>query len=262
MRLKLLILIFALLIGVTYQQQVTAHEPESQRVASAQGGPTSTPAPVILPSGTATIQPATETPTRTPTSAGPGLIEAKNPDTNVRAGAGTDYDRVGQIQPGTRYVVRGRYFQWFQIEYPDAPTGIGWVHESVINLIGNPAEIPDLSFEELPTPDETLAAQQETLLAATLTPGGILQLTEQAQTTPQGVFTATPDVGQQPTLAPGQRLPTFTFPAFTPTPVSAANLRERVQVDSDGDSLPPIIPIAALGALGLMGLFISILRRF
>ncbi|MCI0710009.1 MAG: hypothetical protein L0154_07580 [Chloroflexi bacterium] len=261
MRIKITLLIIAIVIGMAIYNRASATESNGlHQEEVAQGGPTSTPAPVLLPTGSPTQPPPSETPTRTPTAAGPALVEAKNPDTNVRIGAGTDFDRVGQIQPGSRYVIRGRLFQWYQIEYPDAPSGVGWVHESVVNIIGDVAQIADLSAEELPTPDTTAASEQETLIAATQTPGGILQLTEQAETGPQGAFTATPVIGGEATLAPGERLPTFTFPPFTPTPVSTSNFRETVRVEDD-EGLPPIVPIAGLAALGLMGLFYSLLRN-
>lgn len=226
----------------------------------AQGGATSTPAQVILPTGSATAVPPTETPTRTPTSVGAAQIEAKNADTNVRAEPDITGARVGIIQPGTRYVVRGRLFEWYQIVFPDAANGIGWTHQSVVNIIGDEASIPDLSAEDIPTQDPAILSAEETLVAITQTPGALLTATAQSASRPDTVFTQAPQV-EASTLAPGQRLPTFTFPAFTPTPVAVADLRGRGVTATSDEAVPPLIPIAGLVAVGLAGLFISILRR-
>lgn len=262
----LLILVIVSLGILSISQPDSANADENQpqeQVNVAQGGATSTPAPVILPSGTATVVPPTETPTRTPTDAGPASVEAKNPDTNVRSGPDINNDRVGIIQPGEQYVVRAKRFEWYRIDFPNAPSGIGWVNKNVVNVIGDENNIPEISEEEVPTIDVAEAAQQETLLAATQTPGGLLTLTAEVFITPQGIFTAAPLIGDQPTLAPGQRLPTFTFPPFSPTPVPLQDLRGGpVNVDGEDPGVVPIVPIAGLAALGLMGLFISILRRF
>ena len=215
----------------------------------AQVGATSTPAPVILPTGSATPIPPTETPTRTPTNTGPAQAEAKNEGTNVRATADITASIAGVIQPGTRYVVRGRYFEWYQIVFPDSPNGIGWVHQSVVNIIGDEVAILDLTSEELPTQNPTEFAVEETLAALTRVPGGLLTATAQAQSQPGSVFTQAPQV-EAPTLAPGQHLPTFTFPPFTPTPVSVADLRGGSINVGEDEAVPPLIPIAALIGVG------------
>ncbi len=242
-------------------RQANAIENDSSPAENlAQGGATSTAAPVVLPTGSATPIPPTETPTRTPTDTGPAQAEAKNAGTNVRATADITSAIIGVIQPGTRYVIRGRYFEWYQIGFPDTPNGIGWIHQSVVNIIGDEASIPDLTSEELPTQDPFALAAEETLVALTQTPGGLLTATAESQSQPENIFTQAPQV-EAATLAPGQRLPTFTFPAFTPTPVPVADLRGGSIEVTDDEAVPPLIPIAGLIAVGLAGLFISILRR-
>lgn len=233
---------------------------------------TSTPQSVVLPTSTATDLPPTPTETRTPTPPGAVLIEAKGNDTNVRAGPDITDDRLGVIQPGTQYIVRGRRFEWYQIEYPDTPSRIGWVHQSVVNVIGDVSLILEIDPALLPTIDLTRASQQETLLAATSTPGGFLTLTAAVQITPEGIFTeeATPGRQNRPTLAPGERLPTFTFPPFSPTPLNVQAIQgvnittqedEGLSSILPGSTFAPIIPIAGMAALGLMGLFVSLFRR-
>jgi hypothetical protein len=227
---------------------------------AAQDGPTSTPASVNLPTNTPPPSSPTDLPTSTATISGPITLEARSPDTNVRAEPDITANRLGTIQPGNFYEVLSRRFEWFQIRYPDTPSQLGWVHESVVNISGDVAAIPELGEEQLPTTDPTLAAREETEIAVTQTPGAPLTLTAQAFITPEGIFTA--DVAPTSTLAPGQRLPTFTFPPFTNTPIRIEELRESpaaVQPNSSG--FPPIVPMVGLGALGLLGLLVGILRR-
>lgn len=227
---------------------------------------TSTPAAVQLPSGTPSAPPATETPTRTPTVSGSVFIEAKNADTNVRRGPDINEDRLGTIQPGTQYRVISRRFQWIQIEYPDTPGRRGWVYQDVINIIGDPNQIPEIDPELLPTIDPTQAAAEETELAATRTPGGFLTLTAAVQITPEGILTLPPTQrSERPTLAPGEKLPTFTFPPATFTPIATDNFQQEPEDNITsvlpGSTFAPIIPIVGLAGLGLMGLLISLLRR-
>lgn len=230
---------------------------------TAQGEPTATAGSVILPTATFTEEPPAPTATRTPTDTGSALVEAKNADTNVRAGPGTDTAPIGKIQPGERYIIRGRRYDWLQIDYPLTPTRVGWVYVGVVNIIGDESKIPILGLDELPTVDPAVLNAQNTLIAATLTPGGLLTLTAQASFTPQGIFTATPDAQQQRrTLAPGEILPTFTFPPFTHTPIPVQQLQSRpVATDAESNAFVPAIPILGLASLGLLGLFVAIFRR-
>lgn len=253
---------FLLLIAIgIWVVPVLAGDENLRQQADLRQFATATPGSVQLPTSTATATPPAPTATRTPTSQGPALIEAKNPDTNVRSGPDITNDRLGQIQPGERYVVTGRRFKWLRIQYPNTPTGVAWVFEDVVNIIGEADLIPELDLEQLPTIDPTEAANQETLIAATLTPGGVLTLTAQAFVTPQGVFTLDP-AATRPTLAPGERLPTFTFPPFTNTPIPIGDIQAPPPSNSnDSTQFAPAIPILGLAALGLLGIFIGIFRR-
>lgn len=231
-----------------------------EKPSAAQSRPTTTPASVNLPTNTPPPSSPTDLPTSTATISGPITAEAKSPDTNVRAEPDITSNRLGAIQPGNFYEVLSRRFEWFQIRFPDTPSQLGWVHESVVNISGDVAAIPELGEEQLPTTDPTLAAREETQLAVTQTPGSALTLTAQVFVTPEGIFTAA--AGPTSTLAPGQRLPTFTFPPFTNTPIRIEELRESpaaVQPNSSG--FPPVVPMVGLGALGLLGLMVGILRR-
>ena len=228
------------------------------RAHSAQGGDVRqqpTAVPLLFPTPTDTAGPPTETPTRTPTALGRPVVEAISEDTNVRAGPDINDDRVGQIQPGTQYPVLGKRFNWYQIEYADAPSGTAWVYSEVVHLTGDPGTIPELSLEDIPTVDPGFLGQQQTAEAIANTPGAAATLTAQVLITPTGIFTAAPE---ERTLAPGERLPTFTYPPYTPTPVAFPRTNPP-PVQAGG--VPPLVPILALGALGLMGLLVALLRR-
>lgn len=247
-------------VGVMYQWQPVAAEDNRTPTVVAQDD-RGTPAPVELPSNTPTATELPPTPTRTPTSQGRAFVEAKFPDANVRSGPGTDFDRLGVIQPGEQYFVIGRRFSWLQIEYPNSPTRTAWVFQDVVNINGDVNLIPDLNQADIPTIDPFLAAEAETLIAATQTPGGLLTLTAQADVSaPQGIFTATPEATT--TLAPGERLPTFTFPPFTNTPIPVDQFQAQTSVTvGEEEPFAPAIPVLGLIGVGIFGLLVGIFRR-
>ena len=227
--------------------------------ASAQGP--STPIPVNPPTATASPEPPTDVPTRTPTSLGPASAEALSDATNVRAQPDITGERLGQISPGQTYPIRGRFFEWLQILFPDSPSGIGWVHQSVVQILGDESLIPDLTVEQLPTEAPTIVTGRETAAVITQTPGGILTLTAQTFITPEGVFTVGPQAGDGPQPS-DPILPTYTFPAETATPIDLREISGQPTVaGEEAEGIPPIVPIAALIALGGLGLLISIVRR-
>jgi hypothetical protein len=215
-----------------------------------------TPVPLQFPTATEAFGPPTETPTRTPTSAGRPVVEALADATNVRAGPDISEARVGQIYPGMTFSVLGKRFQWYWIEFPDSPSGTAWVHESVVRVNGDAELIEEIDLESIPTVDPVVLAAQQTAEAITATPGAAATLTAEAQITPTGIFTAEPGAG--PALAPGQPLPTFTFPPYTVTPVIVPRTNPATPVDT---VLAPIVLILALGALGMAGFLVSLLRR-
>ena len=230
--------------------QVTRAEP------GAQASPTSIQ--LQFPTATETQGPPTETPTRTPTSEGRPWAEAVSEATNVRAEPDINGDRVAQIYPGTRYPILAKRFQWYQIEFPNTPNGIAWVHESVITVNGDETLIPEL--EEVPTSDPVYLAAQQTAEVLEQTPGALATQTAMSNITPTGVFTADPGEAA-PTLEPGAPLPTYTNPPYTPTPLVVPRTSTATTTTDDDSGLPPLVPIMALGALGLMGLLVAALRR-
>jgi hypothetical protein len=190
-------------------------------------------------------------------------VEALSSPTNVRSQPDITAEIVGQIGPGQTYAVIGKRFEWYQIQFPDAPGGVGWVHQSVVQIRGDPNLIPD--FSEVPTENPTITSGRGTAEAITRTPGGHLTLTAQARITPSGVFTVEPGaaaVGDNPNVpvSGNPLLPTFTFPAMTATPLDLTSLSGQTETTAN-EGLPPIIPIVGLLGLGSLGIFISILRR-
>lgn len=233
----------------------------SGAVPHADAQPQDTPVPLDFPTFTPLPGPPTETATRTPTSEGRPYIEALTEGTNVRAGPDINDPVLGKINPGTFYTVIGQRFDWFLIEYFEVPGGTAWVYSGVVALSGDESliEVYD-SVDTLPTSDPGLAAVQGTSAALTQTPGLDLTLTQQAQITPTGVLAEGDEAPvATATLAPGERLPTFTPPANTPTPVIIPSANPSTSGQTSG--IPPLLPVMALGALGLMGLLVAIMRR-
>jgi hypothetical protein len=214
------------------------------------------PIPLQFPTPTATTGPPTETPTRTATSAGRPYVEAISNETNIRAQPDIGADRVGLIYPGTTYAVIGKRFEWYLIEFPNSPTGTAWVHNSVVKIFGDETQIPEMELEDVATIDPAFLNAQATAAVISATPGAVLTLTAEALITPTGIFT--PEPGAAATLIPGQPVPTFTFPPYTPTPLVIPRTNPNTET---GSGLPPLLPILALGALGLMGLLVAFMRR-
>lgn len=226
---------------------------------AAQAAQVETPTPVQLdfPDVTPTAPELSPTPTRTATVVANNFIEAISDDTNVRSGPDINAELIGRIYPGTQYHVVARRFDWYQIEFPESPTGSAWVYSGVVELTGNAADIPEIELDQIPTVDPAFLAAQQTAQYVRETPGGLATLTAAVEITPTGVFTTSPD--EVATLDPSAIPPTFTPPPYTNTPIMIPR-GTPASVGTPG-GLPPIVPILALAALGLMGLLVALLRR-
>lgn len=189
--------------------------------------------------------------TATATPLGPVLLEALA-EANVRAQPDTESERLGTIRAGDTYPVIGRYFRWFQFQYNQSPTGIGWVFDELVRIIGDESAIPDL--------------------------------TESTPQSPSGGIPATPDPNQIalpvfsaataafPTqIATLNVLPTYTFPASLASIGSLTTDGGGPQITPEGpvaekqmgtssNSIAPMLPILILGGLGILGLLISTRR--
>lgn len=236
--------------------------------------PTPTTAPVILPTiaPLATIGATLENtplPTFTPTEPGPVQLEAKEDAgaVNVRMEADPSAEQLGTIRFGERYVVVGKYFLWYQIRFEQSPNGVGYVFGDLVNIIGDPTEITDLSIIT-PTPQDPNAVNlTATFEAVILTPGGELTLTV-------AVREILPPSSQlsvvQPDAIVTERpiLPTFTYPpniiAQAPTPGGESSVlvpNETASTSTTRGGMPPITPILVLAGLGVIGLLLSRLFR-
>jgi hypothetical protein len=237
----------ALLTGALVLTLFSLHAP----LAMAQGGPTSVPA--LVPSFTPTILIVpTPTPSRTPVENISTIrVEAKE-RANVRTAPDLEAQVITQIFPGQTYPVLGRRAKWFQIRFERALTGLAWVYEDVVNVVGGDAAlIPEIGVDEVPTANLETAAAQLTAEYLTATPGAPASATA-ARASATGVSMAAAPA----TLAPGEAGPTFTYPP----PFVEATLPTRISAVSGG-GLPPIAPIAGLFSLGLLGLLVAALRR-
>ena len=187
------------------------------------------------------------------------MLEALSDDTNVRGDADISAAVVGKMYPGFKYPIIGKLFKWYYIEFPDSPSGTGWVYEDVVTVTGDPALITAYDPSTRPDVDPAILANQQTADAITLTPGLAFTITAQSQITPTGILATSAGEGQGDVPGSDGRLPTFTFPPYTLTPVPVPQTPPVAATQAGG--IPPLLPILGLGALGLMGLLIALLRR-
>ena len=106
----------------------------------------------------------------TPTSTATVFAEALNPDANIRNQPSINGDRIGTIQPGESYPVRGYNFEWLLIEFPASPNGYAWVHQSVVSLIGDRTGLPQIDPAALPSTRPPTNTPIENAAAITTTP--------------------------------------------------------------------------------------------
>lgn len=252
--------------------RVRASEVELSQVAQVASA---TPLRVVLPTSTMLATAgvvSSPTATYTPQAEGPVQLQAREEAgaVNIRANADPDSDRLGTIRHGDLYTVLGRYFRWLQIQFDSSPTGRGWVFEELVEIIGDPARIPDLNESLLPTQDTSIIAATQTWEALEQLPGGFLTLTADAR------VIAAPSSGETSGGAGSETgnsgsgvLPTYTYPPnITPQAPTGQIIIEGTATPGDtritisvSDGVAPIVPILILGGIGLLGLLVSVLRR-
>lgn len=247
------------------------------RLTSAQSLVTATPVPISLPTQTVPVIEQEITPTFTPTPEIQGgattgvTLEARvdSGAVNVRADPDPDAAILGTISAGTTYPVTGRYFRWLQFRYERSGSGLGWVFDGLVELVGDPAAIPEIDPFAIPTADPLIVNATQTASVITLTPGAPQTLAAISGTPLATQESGFPGSGGQASDA----MPTFTVPPelvgmlppatqnaplenATATPAAVTNTAA-----ASSQRLAPIIPIVILGGLGLLGLGISALRR-
>ena len=110
--------------------------------------PSLTASPSALPTITLTL---TLTPLQPSLTATPILIDGTlTIKVNVRSGPATSYDSLGQLEAGGKVQILARDSQgaWYQILYPPAPQGRGWVSAQYVKVPAG-TEVP---LNATPTP--------------------------------------------------------------------------------------------------------------
>ncbi len=270
MKRNLWIVVLGVVGFLVFRGQVGA-EPAEQTI------PTATPVQVSLPTPLplipADVPGATNVPvTRTPTPEGAASLEALT-EANVRSQPDPESDRLGTIRAGDNYVVISRYYQWYQFQYDQSPSGTGWVFDQLVTITGNVDRIPDLTLGT-PTPDINAAQSNSTLVILTQTPGGLLTATAGVGALPLPIESSGNNAGAN-ILAVGSPtpLPTFTIPPNlgvntapnasnngTPVENATASIIQPAEFVMPS-RIPPILPILVLGGAGILGLIISSMRK-
>jgi len=124
---------------------------------------TPTPTPTATPLPTATPEPTAIPATATPVVA---TIVAGADGVNVRSGPGTNYTRLGYLDPGAEAQVIGRYSDWWQIRYDDAP---GWVFGEIVTA-SNADNVPQVEPPPAPTAAPATATPVSTAVPPTQAP--------------------------------------------------------------------------------------------
>ncbi len=267
----LLLLIIVLGYFTFSQSKVFATNNDDWWIDVAQAiSPTSIP--VILPTPTPIATEGvlfTPTPTFTPTSEGPLQLQVLG-DTpvNVRAQADINSEQLGTIRPEETYTVIGRLFLWYQIVFDSSPSGRGWVFGDLVEILGDEAEVPDLSVATRVPANNTVDSGSNT---DNINPSSEIGLTATANARiiePPISNNGSSSTGDQNV---GGALPTYTYPPNLPSfiPSSIVESEEATlipendspQLGGDSGGVAPILPIVILGLAGLIGMLISSFRR-
>jgi uncharacterized protein YraI len=152
-----------------------------------QGQPATATAPPPTPASTEAVPTAapaaatavvTATVATTTTAQGPTASVKEGGDfVNVRKGPATTYDKLGTLDLGQSAPVIGKNADasWWQIRFPAAPDGVGWLIGTLVNINGDASAVPVVQAPPLPTTAPNAAtATAPAAAAATATPGSSL----------------------------------------------------------------------------------------
>lgn len=214
-----------------------------------------TPTPISAQQAIATV-----TPTFTPTSKGPVLLEVKESSgsVNVRREPDPNGERLGSIENGTQYPVLRQYFLWYEFQYELSPTGRAWVYGELVDVIGEQSEIVSVDTLDTSTTDDTSIT--ETWVAITSVSGGIETATADARVLILPTSESS-DISGIIELTP---LPTYTYPSNAIDLLQTTN--PQIIEDSTQNSekveirTAPIFSILMLASFGILGLLINSLR--
>lgn len=242
-------------LTVTFSAAAAASESPVQQEPSPTPSPTGG-GQVQLPTATATqLGGPTATPSSTPTVT-PVMAEIIGDPTNLRTGPALGFDIVAELTPGDQLPIVGRWlgFDWYLVQYAEAPGGEAWVYAPLVVVQGDITTIPAVEPPTAPTPDPELAAANATATVIVQTPGAVETATASAFNAQNGVFTATPGAGE----AVAGVLPTFT-PA--PPIVQPESLALPNDTNEDPPAVPPAVIIVSMAAMGALTLTLGVLRR-
>lgn len=128
----------------------------AQATARIQAPATATPAApaVVVATATPVIDQAAATGTAAAATGGEPRLTITGTIVNVRSGPGITYDILGQLHNGITASVKGKNADgtWWQISYPSAPGGAGWVIGSLVQTNVAAAGAPVVAAPPTPTP--------------------------------------------------------------------------------------------------------------
>jgi uncharacterized protein YraI len=170
--------------------------------------PTATPLP---PAPTATSAAA---PTAAPTEAaaqptaapsGPTASVKEGDFVNVRKGPAVPYDKLGTLDKGLSAPIKGKNADstWWQISFPAAADGVGWVYGQLISITGDTAGVPVAQAPALPTgaappPAAATAVPPTAAATSSVPPSALLPYTQVMRFSPRD------DIGDVPLGHNGQ----------------------------------------------------------
>ncbi len=103
---------------------------------------------------TTTVAATTTAPT---TSSGPTVSVKEGDYINVRSGPATGYDKIGTLDRGQSIAIKGKNTDgtWWQVNFPTAPGGVGWVFGAVVTTVGDIGSVPTVVSPPTLTPAPT-----------------------------------------------------------------------------------------------------------
>jgi len=109
--------------------------------------PSASPTPVSAAAATATRSPATVAPVLSATVVIPSAVPVQIVTT--RAGPSSEYEVLGELQPGQTYPVIGQQGEWWEVEAPNGQPV--WVVKSLMTFSGDAALVPLVAAPATPT---------------------------------------------------------------------------------------------------------------
>ncbi|MBZ0293811.1 MAG: SH3 domain-containing protein [Anaerolineae bacterium] len=217
----------------SYQVEIASMNPQitgNITASLALSGPAAVPPPAETEEPAPPVE--TEEPEAPVTTEEPAATcVVRTPDSdnrNVRSGPGTDFNIVGQVQPGQSLKVVGVSGDWYLIELAEG--GQGWVRNDVVSIEGPCDNLPvitdDGGFEPVTA---TPTALSEATATATPSPAAdevqpaTMTFTPSPTTAQQPTATFTPSYTPTSTATQPQAIATFT-PSYTPTTPPAAQV--------------------------------------